>query len=59
MVSQEYLDGLASYDLLENKYQIGSKTLKQWVAKYRLYSLLAFNNKKGNTSSPYNQVFFQ
>ena len=47
MVSQEYLDGLASYDLLENKYQIGSKTLKQWVAKYRLYSLLAFNNKKG------------
>ena len=50
MVSQEYLDGLASYDLLENKYQIGSKTLKQWVAKYRLYSLLAFNNKKGNTS---------
>lgn len=29
MVSQEYLDGLGSYDFLANKYQIGSKTIKQ------------------------------
>lgn len=50
MVSQEYLDGLGSYDFLANKYQIGSKTLKQWVAKYRLYGLLAFQDKKGNAS---------
>lgn len=50
MVSQEYLDRLGSYDFLANKYQIGSKTLKQWVAKYRLYGLLAFQNKRGNTS---------
>lgn len=50
MVSQEYLDGLGSYIFLANKYQIGSKTLKQWVAKYRLYGLLAFQDKKGNTS---------
>lgn len=50
MVSQEYLDGLGSYDFLASKYQIGSKTIKQWVAKYRLYGLLAFQNKKGNTS---------
>lgn len=50
MVSQEYLDGLGSYDFLANKYQIGSKTIKQWVAKYRLYGLLAFQNKKGNAS---------
>lgn len=50
MVSQEYLDGLSSYDFLANKYQIGSKTLKQWVAKYRLYGLLAFQDKKGNAS---------
>lgn len=50
MVSQEYLDGLGSYDFLANKHQIGSKTLKQWVAKYRLYGLLAFQDKKGNAS---------
>lgn len=50
MVSQEYLDGLGSYDFLANKYQIGSTTLKQWVAKYRLYGLLAFHDKEGNAS---------
>ena len=32
-VSQEYIDGLGSYDYLAAKYNIGSKTLKQWVAK--------------------------
>lgn len=50
MVSQEYLDGFGSYDFLANKYKIGSKTLKRWVAKYRLYGLLAFQDKKGHTS---------
>ncbi len=50
MVSQEYLDGLGSYDFLANKYQIGSKTLNQWVAKYRLYGIIAFQNKKGNAT---------
>ena len=50
MVSQEYLDGLGSYNFLADKYQIGSKTLKQWVAKYKLYGLYAFQNKNGNSS---------
>ena len=35
MVSQEYLDGLVSYNSLATNYQIGTKTLKEWVAKYR------------------------
>ena len=49
-VSQEYIDGLGSYDYLAAKYNIGSKTLKQWVAKYRLYGIAAFINKNGNSS---------
>ena len=49
-VSQEYLDGLGSYDYLSTKYNIGSKTLKQWVAKYRFYGIIAFATKSGNTS---------
>ncbi|WP_331661990.1 transposase [Lachnoclostridium sp.] len=49
-VSQEYLDGLGSYDYLSTKYNIGSKTLKQWVAKYRFYGIAAFATKSGNTS---------
>lgn len=28
IASQEYLDGIGSYDLLANKYGIGSTTLK-------------------------------
>ena len=49
MVSQEYLDGLVSYNSLATNYQIGTKTLKEWVAKYRLYGLPAFQIR-GNTS---------
>lgn len=49
-ISQEYLDELGSYNYLSDKYNIGSKTLKQWVAKYRIYGIAAFANKSGNTS---------
>ena len=49
-VSQEYLDGFGSYDHLAVKYNIGKKTLQQWVAKYKIYGIAAFINKNGNTS---------
>lgn len=49
-VSQEYLDGYGSYDFLATKYNIGSKTLKQWVAKYRIYGIEAFTVKQGNST---------
>lgn len=42
MVSQEYLDGLDSYDFLANKYQIGKKTSREWIAKYRQHGSIAF-----------------
>jgi transposase-like protein len=48
-VSQEYLNGAGSYNYLSLKYNIGSKTLKQWVAKYRIYGIAAFANKQGNS----------
>lgn len=35
-VSLEYLDGLGSYNYLSAKYNIGCKTLRQWVGKYRI-----------------------
>lgn len=50
MVSQEYLDGLGSYDFLANKYQIGKKTLREWVAKYRQHGPIAFQIATGNSS---------
>ncbi|MBH1942598.1 helix-turn-helix domain-containing protein [Mobilitalea sibirica] len=49
-VSQEYLDGLGSYNYLSAKYNIGCKTLREWVAKYRIYGIAAFSQKAGNTS---------
>ena len=49
-VSQEYLDGFGSYDHLAAKYDIGRKTLQQWVAKYKIYGIEAFINKNGNAS---------
>lgn len=49
MVSQEYLDGLDSYTFLANKYQIGIKTLKEWVAKYRRHGSIAFQSANGNS----------
>ena len=50
MVSQEYLDGLGSYEYLAAKYQIGSTQLREWVAKYRRHGLSAFQSKQGNAS---------
>ena len=47
-VSQEYLDGLGSYNYLATKYNIGCKTLKEWVAKYRINGIGAFIRKTGN-----------
>ena len=49
-VSKEYLDGLGSYKYISTKYSIGQKTLRQWVAKYSIYGIVAFVNKSGNTS---------
>ncbi len=48
-VSQEYLDG-SSYPFLAEKYGIGKTTLQQWVAKYRLYGIVAFIKHPGNCS---------
>ena len=47
-VSQEYLDRLGSFPFLANKYSIGSQTIQSWVSKYKLYGILAFQNKAGN-----------
>lgn len=49
-VSQEYLDGIGSYNYLSAKYGIGCKTLKEWVAKHRIHGISAFANKPGNSS---------
>jgi transposase len=49
-VSQEYLDGVGSYDYISAKYSIGSKTLREWISKYRIYGIAAFAHKSGNTS---------
>ena len=49
-VSQEYLDGSGSYNYLATKYNIGCKTLKGWVAKYRIHGIGAFIRKTGNAS---------
>lgn len=55
MVSQEYLDGLGSYDSLAAKYQIGSTQVREWIAKYRQHGLSAFQSRKGN--APYSSEF--
>ncbi len=55
MVSQEYLDGLGSYDALAAKYQIGRTQLREWIAKYRQHGLSAFQSTKGN--APYSSEF--
>lgn len=47
-VSQEYLDRLGSFPFLANKYSIGSQKIQSWVSKYKLYGILAFQNKAGN-----------
>ena len=47
-VSQEYLDGQGSYNYLAAKYGIGSRTLKEWVGKYKIYGIAAFTTQIGN-----------
>lgn len=49
-VSQEYLDGLGSTVSLAAKYNIGQKTLRQWISKYRIHGIVAFTNTARNTS---------
>ena len=49
-VSQQYLDGTESCSHLARKYGIGITTLRQWIAKYKLYGIAAFINKTGNAS---------
>ena len=50
MVSQEYLDGVGSYSSLAEKYSIGTKTLQEWVKKYRIHGINAFITQSGNTT---------
>lgn len=50
MVSQEYLDGIGSYRFLAERYNIGTKTLQEWVAKFRIHGIDAFITQAGNTS---------
>jgi len=49
-VSQEYLDGLASTKYLARKYRVGDKTIREWIAKYKLFGIYAFAEKTGNLS---------
>lgn len=50
MVAQEYLDGHGSRPYLAEKYKIGSTTLAEWVAKYRLHGIGAFITQSANDS---------
>lgn len=45
---QEYLDGKGSYETLAGANEIGSKTLKDWVHKYREQGTTAFYRQSGN-----------
>ncbi len=49
-VSQEYLNGLGSTTYLATKYNIGEKTVRQWIDKYRIHGIAAFATTTGNTS---------
>lgn len=49
-ISQEYLDGIGSYRYLATKYNIGYTTLREWVAKYRIYGIASFITRVGNAS---------
>lgn len=50
MVSQEYLDGIGSYRFLAERYNIGTRTLREWVAKFRIHGIDAFITQTGNTA---------
>ena len=45
---QEYLDGKGSYEKLASANEIGSKTLKDWVHKYREQGSTVFYKQSGN-----------
>lgn len=49
-VSQEVLDRHDSCKSIAAKYKVGRTTLQQWIAKYRLYGMAAFEHKSGNAS---------
>jgi Transposase and inactivated derivatives len=48
MVSQEYLDGVGSYENLADKYHVGCATIRKWVAAYRYHGIEAFAHSVGN-----------
>ena len=50
MVSQEYLDGIGSYRFLAERYNIGTRTQREWVAKFRIHGIDAFITQTGNTA---------
>ena len=50
MVSQEYLDGIGSHRFLAERYNIGTRTLREWVAKFRIHGIDAFITQTGNTA---------
>ena len=50
MVSQEYLDDIGSYRFLAERYNIGTRTLREWVAKFRIHGIDAFITQTGNTA---------
>ena len=50
MVSQEYLDGIGSYRFLAERYNIGTRTLREWVAKFWIHGIDAFITQTGNTA---------
>lgn len=47
-VIEEYLSGQGSYAYLAETHGIGSKTLKDWVHRYREQGVLGFVKKQGN-----------
>ena len=51
-VSQEYIDRVGLYEFLANKYKIGTTTLRRWVSKYKIYGILAIENRFGNKTYP-------
>jgi len=47
-VIEKYLSGKGSYDYLAKMHGIGSKTLREWVLKYREQGASCFAKKQGN-----------
>lgn len=47
-ISQEYLEGKDGYKILSSKYNVGYKTLREWVAKYKVYGISAFETRMRN-----------